>query len=210
MIPWRILDHWRARAFLAAGGLFLVSPVAKTLALVTDGPLPTMAIAVLAFSGLTVALGGVLGLYPTLANRVPRHARASAVTTVTAAGMTVGMLAWILGTRLLSAPAAPAGPPALAFLSLIGVLAGTFVVTGTACLRAAVPSRPVGVLVLALAVPWVVLIGTGVVYGSELPAWVSLPTYGAIPVGFLVTGYVLRQNGAVANQQPVGADLTTE
>lgn len=212
-VVWGTLDHWRPTAFLAAGGLFFASPLAKALVLFTDGPLPEMVVAILAFSGLTAALVGLLGFYPALAAHVPRHALAGVVTTVIATGVTVGVFLWLLGTRLLSrmaVVAAPTAPPALAFVSLIVVLAGTFAVNGTACLRAAVPSRAVGGLLLALAVPWVVLVSVGAVYGSELPAWISLPTYGAVPLGFLLTGYVLRRHDAVANQQPFGADLTTE
>lgn len=207
-VVWETLDHWRPNAFLAAGGLFFASPLAKALVLLTGGPLPDIMVAILAFSGLTAALVGVLGFYPGLAAHVPRHALAGVVTTVIATGVTVGVFLWLLSS--MTGVAAPAEPPALAFVSLIVVLAGTFAVNGTACLRAAVPSRAVGGLLLALAVPWVVLVSVGAVYGSELPAWISLPTYGAVPLGFLLAGYVLRRHDAVANQQPFGADLTTE
>lgn len=205
------LEQWSPRAFLVAGGLFLASPAAKGLVLLTNDPVPEVTIALLVGSSLLVALSGLLGFYPKLAERVPRHAFAGVVTTVVAAGVTIWVFVWLILARVLigtSYWAAPGSPPEFAFVSLVVTMAIGFSVVGTACLRAAVPSRTVGGLLSALAVPWVVLLGAGAVHGPALPAWISLSTYGAIPVGLLATGYVIRRNRSPVDHATTEADVT--
>ena len=212
-VPWRTLSQWRAKAFLTAGGLFLASPAAKGLILVTGGPLPELVVALFVFTGLLAALGGLLGFYPELTDQIPYHALAGVVTTVLAAGVTVGVFGWLMATRVLGAmsyPASPGSPPELAFVSLVVAMAVGFAVVGTACLRVSVPSRSVGALLLALAVPWVVIFGAGAVYGSNFPAWLSLSTYGAIPVGLLATGHVLRKHVSVVERGTSAPDVTAD
>lgn len=213
MALWKTLSRWRAKAFFAAGGLFLASPVAKGVALLTNEPLPEVAIAVLVFCGLLAALGGLLGFYPELTEQVPRHSLAGLVSTAVAAGVTTGVFVWVIGTRILAAmsySATPGPPPELAFVSLIVTIGFGFAVVGTGCLRAGVPSRPVGLLLVALAVPWFVLLGAGAAYGPNLPAWISLSTYGAIPFGLLITGYVVRRNTSTTERESFTAEATTD
>lgn len=211
-IPWGTLTRWRGKAFLGAGGLLLASPVAKGLVLITGDPLPEVTIAVLVFSGLLAALGGLLGFYPEQTDHLPRLALAGLVSTVTAAAVTIGVFLWVIGTRVLAAMsyvAIPVTPPEYVFVSLVLAMSVAFSVVGTACLRTAIPSRSVGLLLLALALPWAVLLGAGAVYGPHLPAWLSLSTYGAIPLGLLATGYGIRRNTPMAEREPFSADATT-
>ena len=98
----------------------------------------------------------------------------------------------------------------LAFVSLVVAMAVGFAVVGTACLRVSVPPRSVGALLLALAVPWVVIFGAGAVYGSNFPAWLSLSTYGAVPVGLQATGYVLRKHVSVVERGTFTPDVTAD
>lgn len=211
-IRWETLDRWRARAFIIAGGLFLTSPAAKGLTLVTAGSPPEWVVALLAFSGLLASLVGLLGFYPELSEQVPRHALAGAVATGVAMGVTVGLFVWLIGTRALAAMsylAAPVSPPAIVFVSLVAAMATGFAVVGAATLRSSTSSRTVGVLLVALAVPWVVLLVAGAVYGSGLPVWLSLTTYGAIPVGLLATGYSIRGHAHSGENETPVTDVPT-
>lgn len=213
MIPWKTLNRWRGRTFLAAGGLFLISPLAKGLILITGEPLPELVIALLAFSGLLAALGGLFGLYPDLSEKVPRHAFAGVLATVIAAGVTIGVFVWLIVHQLLTATSyfvTPGAPPRLAFVSLVVAMALAFTVVGTASVRVAVPSRTVGGLLVALAIPWVVVLSAGAVYGPELPAWISLSSYGAIPVGLLATGFVIRRNDSTTEHEIPSPDATAD
>lgn len=210
-IPWPTLNRWRGKAFLAAGGLFLVSPFAKALILITDIPLPELAIALLAFSGLLASLCGLLGLYPDLSEQAPRHALAGGLATVIAAGVTIGVFVWLIVHQILTATsyfATPGSPPRLAFVSLVVAMALGFTVVGTASVRVAVPSRTVGGLLVALAIPWVVVLSAGAVYGPEIPVWISLSTYGAIPVGLLATGFVVWRNASMTGHEIPSPDAT--
>lgn len=210
-IRWKALEGWSPTLFLAAGGLFLVSPLAKALILIAGDPLPELAVAALAFSGLLAALGGLLGLYPDLAEQAPRHALAGSLATIIAAGVTSGVFLWLIVHQVLTATsyfATPGSPPRLAFVSLIVAMAVGFTVVGTACVRVAIPSRTVGVLLIALAVPWVVLFGAGAVYGPDIPVLLSLSTYGSVPVGLLTTGYVARRNASMTEHEMPSADAT--
>lgn len=212
-VPWGTLSQWRAKAFLAAGVLFLASPTAKALLLMTNRPLPELVVAMFVFTGFLAALGGLLGFYPELTDQIPTHALAGALTTVLAAGVTVVVLGWLIVTRVLAAMSylsAPGPPPELAFVSLVIAMTVGFSVVGTACLRASIPSRSVGALLLALAIPWIVILGAGALYGSNLPIWLSLSTYGAIPVGMLATGYVLRKHVSVLERETFAPDVTAD
>lgn len=211
-IDWDTLDRWRARAFILAGGLFLASPVAKGLALVTAGSPAEWVVALLAFSGLVASLVGLLGFYPELSEHVPRHALAGAGATGLALFATAGVGAWLLGTRLLSATAFVATPvslPGVVFVSLVAALATAFAVVGTATLRAPAPRRTIGCLLVALAVPWVTVLAAGAVYAAGVPVWLSLASYGAIPLGLVGTGYSIRNSAHPVRGEAVAGDVPT-
>lgn len=173
--------------------------------------MPELVVVVLAFSGLLAALVGLLGFYPELTERVPRHALAGVITTVLAAGVTMGIFVWLLTNRVLTtlSYSTVPGPPEFSFVSLVALIALAFSVVGFAFVRGDESSRFVGGLLLGLAVPWVGILGASALYGSELPIWISLPIYGAIPFGLLAAGYVIRQNGSVTERQTVPTDILT-
>lgn len=191
---WTLLERRRATAFLVAGGLLVASPGTKALALFADVTPPAWLVVLLVFPGLLASLAGLLGLYPGLADRVPRLALAGGgVVAISGVGLTM-TFGWLLAASVLPAVAgiAIAPPPGVVFPSLVSLLATAFVVFGVASVGAGVPSRSVGLLLLGFAVPWVVLLAVTPVYGTAIPGWLALSVYGVLPVVLLVTGYRLR------------------
>jgi hypothetical protein len=77
---------------------------------------------------------------------------------------------------------------------LIGLISGGFVIGlalyGITSYRLQVPSQRVGLALLALAVPWVVLLGSGIVYGGNAPAWLDFVATSMMGGLLLVIGYL--------------------
>ncbi len=176
---WGLLEHRRAMAFLGGGvlrltdtTLLVVELVAGVSILGTPGPLNP----ILYTCGTIAACVGLLGFYPPLADRAPWTARVSGAI-VTIAGTTLSLLlVWFIAVNLLNQP----DPPfAALILSIIGVAFG-FVLFGVGGVGTGVPSRTVGVLLLAVVATLVGWIALGVVvYRGAPPAWTS-PAVGAV------------------------------
>lgn len=212
MRAWGMLGRWSGTAFLVAGGLFLLSPAAKGLVLLTDVSPHVWLVAPLVFSGLSASLVGLLGLYPRLTTRTPRLSLAGVVATVIAGAVTLGTFAWLMGAHLLPRVPGTSGlpaPPAIVFVTLILSLATAYALFGVASAWTAIPSRTAGGLLLALATPWIFLVVAHSMV-SSLPAWLSITTYGVIPVVMLVLGHHLRTRtaptgGETPSSEPITA-----
>lgn len=198
---WAAVEKSSAPAFLLAGGLTAIATIAMGLVLTTDMSqgvltgLPTMV-------GLLVAYIGMLGLYPRLATRSRRAALASVVL----------LLAPVLGVAFWLSHALVIGQePSYAGL-LVGTVFVGFVVgitlLGITSYRTRVPSRGVGLALLAFAVPWVVLLGTGVVYEGAAPVWIDFVSTGSMAILLLVIGYLLWTEPRAPNRQESTTDLT--
>lgn len=188
------LERWSGTAFLLAGGLFFVSPMAKGLVILTDTSPQVWLVALLVFSGLSVSLVGLLGFYPRLADQTPRLSLAGAVATVIAGAVTLVVFAWMMGIHLLPEFTQVSGlatPPVSVFLALILSLGTAFTLFGIASLWSGVPSRSAGRFLLALASPWILLLVGHSVF-SSLPVWLSIALYGLIPMVMLLLGHHLR------------------
>lgn len=205
MMPWGVLGRWRGRALALAGGLFLASPVAKAMIRLTPGSPSEWLVAVLVFTGLLAALVGLLGFYPRLTERVPRHAVAGLVSTVFAAVVTVCVSIWVLAATVLPALSSVtlSTPPRAVFLVFVAALGVAFAVVGAASLRVSTIPRRVGFLLLLLAVPW----GFLLVSGSSLPTWALLSTYGVIPVGLFATAYTVQAESTMVGSEVGSADV---
>lgn len=189
---WRLLETWSPAAFLVAGVLWLVDTVLLSIELFTGVSIlgtPGAVNAVLYISGLVTAIVGLLGFYPGLAGRTPRLARVGAGI-VGIAGIAISVfLAWFVAVTLLNKPDPPGAPFILSLLvATLGIL-----LLGIASIRAGIPSRTVGLLVLAI--PATLLGGillVYVVYGGSSPDWTS-PVIGIfMSVLLLAIGYRLR------------------
>jgi hypothetical protein len=166
---WDSFERWSATAFLTAGVLWLLDTVllgielfAGVSILGTPGPLNP----VLYVSGVVAAIVGLLGLYPGLSGRMPRLARISAGLVVVAGAATVVLLVWFVTVTLLNRP----DPPGVLLILSILVAALGLLLFGIAGVRTGVPSRAVGLLVLAIPVTLVgglLLVYVG--YGGDSP-----------------------------------------
>ena len=179
----RTLGKWSGIAFLVAGVSVSIAAIAMAVVLFTDMSqgmitgLPTMV-------GLLISYLGMLGLYPGLAARNRRAALAGIVLLLFPV---IGIAFW-LGHALVVGQ-----EPSYANL-LVGLVFGGFVIGlalyGITSYRLQVPSQRVGLALLALAVPWVVLLGSGIVYGGNAPAWLDFVATSMMGGLLLVIGYL--------------------
>lgn len=179
------LGTWSWMAFLIAGVLVSIAAIAMALVAVTNMSqgmltgLPTMV-------GLIVSYVGMLGLYPKLA----AHRRRAALAGVVLLLLPVGGIGFWLGHALLIGQ-----EPSYANL-LVGVVFAGFVVGiavyGMTSYRTKTPSRGVGLALLAFVVPWLVLLGSGVVYEGAAPVWIDFLSTSMMGVVLLVLGYLIR------------------
>jgi hypothetical protein len=178
-LPWNSLENGRATAFLVAGLLWLADTTLLGLELFaglsvlgTRGPVN----AILYITGLVAAIVGLLGLYPGLVRRTRRLALVS-LGIIAVAGIVVPVfLVWFVASSFSNLP----GPVAPLGIVMFVVVALGFVLFGIASVRTRVPSRAVGMLVLAIPTAIVGWLTVGlVVYGGDVPAWMS-PAIGAV------------------------------
>lgn len=181
---WKKVEKWSAPAFLIAGGLVSIATVAMGFVMITDRSqgmltgLPTMV-------GLLISYIGMLGLYPRLASRKPRAALASVALLLAPFG---GIAFWLGHALIIGQEPSYAG-------TLVGFVFAGFVLgivlLGVTSYQAQVPSSRVGVALTAFAVPWVVLLGSGMVYGGAAPEWIDFIATGSMAVLLLVIGYLI-------------------
>jgi len=190
--PWESLEPRSATAFFVGGLLWLLDTTllgaelfAGVSVLGTPGPLnPTLYI-----SGTIAACVGLLGFYPGVADRAPWTARVSGGVVGVAGAAVLSLLLWFVAATISNQP----DPPfVLLILGILGVALG-FVLFGIAGVRTGVPSRTVGLLLLAVVATIVGWLALGlVVYGGTPPDWTS-PAVGVVMSGLLlVIGGTLR------------------
>lgn len=205
------LEDWSAEAFLVGGGLLLASPIHVGLELFLGVPVPSWLVALFVIPGLIASLVGLTGLYPRIADHSPRAALAGGASTVIATTTLVVLLGWTLGRSILSALTGidVGTPPDTAFVMLAITITLAFILFGITSLRFAIPSRPVGLLLLSFTLPWMVILAATSVYGAAFPNWLVLAIYGPIPWMMLATGYTLRIESAPAGRDDVSVDMVT-
>jgi len=179
------LGKWSGVAFLVAGVLVSAAAVAMGAVLVSDMSqgmitgLPTMV-------GILVSYVGLLGLYPKLA----AHSRRAALVSVVLLLLPVGGIVFWLGHALIVGQEFSYGN------LLVGVVSGGFVVGltlyGITSYRLQVPSQGVGLALVALAVPWVALFGSGMVYEGATPVWIDFATTAVMGILLFAIGYLTR------------------
>lgn len=201
---WSRLEGWRVGAFVTAGVLLLASPTHVALDLFLGVGLPAWVVAMFVFPGLGAALVGVAGVYPRIAPRAPWLSRAAGVCTAVAGTILLTLLGWVLGGSI---SAAVGMPPSGLFLGLAVALTLSFLLFGITSLRWAVPSRTVGVLLLAFGLPWLVSLAGTAVYGTAFPQWLTMAIYGPIPLLMFATGYALRIEAGATDHTDPSLDL---
>lgn len=193
------LGKWSGMAFLIAGVLVSVAAVATAAVLVTDMSqgmitgLPTMV-------GILVSYVGLLGLYPKLA----AHSRRATLASVVLLLLPVGGITFWLGHALFVGQEFSYGD------LLVGVVSGGFVVGlmlyGITSYRTQVPSQGVGLALVALAVPWMILLGSGMVYEGAAPVWIDFVATGVMGVLLVAIGYLTRGASPPAGRADPASD----
>lgn len=200
---WDSVERWSPTLFLVGGGL-LVGHAAM--------------LGVQAFSNLTtppdvfgptghlVALAGLFGLYPALADRTPTAARvAGAAATVALAGWFVMTVTRFLAVAGIVSSLGDVLPGVVAMLAFVSTILA-YVLFGVTTLRVDDRSRTVGVLVLAPAALLVVVLADSVVTG--VTASEGLVVGGGLALSMLGLGYTLRTWDRPADRGVPAGDVT--
>lgn len=168
IVPWHRLEERTSTAFLVAGTLLLGFVASNALHAFTAVTPPRWVSVVFVVPGLGAGHLGLLGLYPRLSDRVPRHALVGAVVVAVAGVGGVGLLVVELGRALLPASGLPfaALSPLFYLVMLVATILG-FVLLGTAAFRTS--SRAVGLALLGP--PAVFLVMTAGLVTGYTPEW---------------------------------------
>lgn len=157
------MERWSPKLFFLGGVLVLGSATTNGMIFFGGAPIPEAAGLVLNMAGFVVALVGVLGFYPGLADRTPRVAHLGlAVVAAGIAGIAV-LAVWAVAMLTVSAPEPS---PVVALLSLFLMLAG-LCLFGLGVLRTDAYPRPAGVLLLAFVAVLVVVFARSIVVGGD-------------------------------------------
>lgn len=202
---WERLERWSPTAFVAAGVLFLGTAALSGLDTFTNVSPSAWLAALLAFTGLVASFVGLLGLYPGLVNRVPRLARAGLVTTAIAGvALTVLPACQLAKTTGIEPPA----PPVVLFVIAMVAIILAFLLFGVASFRTGVPSRMVGLLMLAIVSTFVGLFVADLAYGGS-PAWVDFAVNGVQAVLLLTVGRVLPTHPSPTEREEGQIEVVT-
>lgn len=197
---WESLERWRSTAFLVGGVIFLVD-TAVVAARLVQGTDPQALGQAFVGAAWTAAFIGLLGMYPSLADRSRWLTRIGAVFSVIGAVVMAAMavtsfayFAGVLGGAL--------GDVVMYFLPgvFLGIVLG-FGSFGVATLRTDVYPRSVGVLFLLLPLTFLFNLGTGI--SGYNPTAKVLGVVVVLTLTMLAIGYLLRTGGAVADREDV-------
>lgn len=199
---WESLEQWRATAFLIGGAIFVLD--AALLAVhMSMGTEPAALGQAFVGASWTAAFIGLLGFYPSLADRSRWLARAGSVFAVigaiTMAAMAVTSLGYFTGVLSgeLEAVAMFFLPPVF-----LGIVLG-FGLFGVASLRTDVYSWRVGALFLLLPMTFLFNVGTGIADFNPLAKILGVVCVLALTM--LAIGYLVRTGSALADREEMEA-----
>lgn len=204
LVPWRRFERWRASAFVASAVLWLGDATLlglEILEVYAHGLLNGLFL----ITAMLAAMVGLLGFVPRLSDRAPRLASVSGVVAAVAvAGLGVA-LAWHLAALVSAGVSTPPGVTAVP-----AILA--FVAFGVAGLWTDEPSRTVGLLLLALAAPWVTVFVVALVgppaWLESAPQWPLAIVISALAIVSLAIGYVVRAGTSPLANAELSPDST--
>ena len=150
------LEQRSATVFLVAGGLLVVFAVNTGLRTFVGQSSPLVQ-SLIAPVGFFVGVLGLLGLYPAIADRTPALGRAAGVLAGVTAAYWIVIVAGSLGDIVGVLPASEELFPLAFFFGVYVAMLLTYAVFGAIALRAGVPSRTVGLLVLGPAAMFLLL-----------------------------------------------------
>lgn len=193
----KTLDQWSSALFIAAGCSMLFQVFLIGLRRYNIGSFSELWIAPPAIAALVAGIIGLVGLYPRIAGRAQRLARAGAGSAIAAGVILCVAAAWLVGSGLTGG--IPQPPPGW-FLAVIAafmiafILA--FILAAAACLRAARSLRAIGYLLLVPVVSWGAILVVGVLTNMNDALKLDLYTNGIVSIAFFAIGYVLRTRSA--------------
>lgn len=201
------LERWKATAFLVGGLLMVVNAVFVAANVVTGAEHFLLLGEVFVGTAWIAALGGLLGLYPVLADRSRWLSRAGAV----CAGIGVVVFALLAGLSLFYYAAGTTLEAVDTSIFIPGVLVGSvlgFILFSAASLRTDVHSRSFGLLLLVPAA----LVVTNIlrfIAGYEA-ATLTLVVVIGDALAMLAIGQMLRSGNALTGHEEVesAADTT--
>ncbi|MFB6301546.1 MAG: hypothetical protein ABEH78_01595 [Haloferacaceae archaeon] len=190
---WESLEQWSPNLFIIAGVLAVVFAAFEWTTVATCGQIRqcgylTDMRSIFGPAGFVVGFIGLLGLYPEVADRSPKLARAGAVfAALGAVGFSMSIVATLgeIGGVL---PAQPAWAPVYIILIFTGAVVG-YPAIAAAGLRTNAYSRTLGVLLLVPAILFVAVLG---LIAPGIPAWVGPIVGSGHALSLLAIGYVLR------------------
>lgn len=199
---WNSVEQWSPILFLVGGGLLVGHAAMSAVHAFTDIATPPD---VFVTTGHFVALVGLLGLYPVLANGTRRLARAAA-----AAGV-VALVSWFVMTVVrffeLAGIVSSLGDalPETFFLVVLASTILTYVLFGVATLRID-RSRTVGLLVLIPGLLTVALVVDSALTGVSALDGVFIG--GGLALSMLALGYTLRTWDGPTDHVASAGDVT--
>lgn len=153
--PWEMLDRWSPRLFFVAGAVLAVYAALNGLIAFADATVEPKVFE----AGYVAAFLGLLGLYPSLADRTPWLAGVGAATAVLGlvafSVFTAGNLAELAGLT----SGDEAGSAVFTVMAAVGFVVG-YLAVGAAVLRSGAFSRTVGLLLLVPGVIIALMIGS--------------------------------------------------
>lgn len=188
---WNGLENWRARMFLVGGILVTSQAVGDAVTLTMDVQLEALAFAV--FLGLILSYVGLLGLYPTVAERAPRLSLAGLVLVLVPVLLLVVLS---VGLLVSSGPPFSESTGAAIFTTIFGGFTLGVVLIAVAVVRTGTPSRAVGGALLGFAVGWSILLGASLVYGFPISDRLTFLSDAIMAVSLLATGILLYTGGS--------------
>lgn len=188
---WGSVERWSGTAFAVAGGASLGTAALFGIETYTAATYPGWLTGLTGLAGLLAAFVGLAGLYPALADAVPRLARTGLGAAVLAgAGLVVFPLCALAKSAALPVPF----PPILAFVAAMVAILLAFLTFGIAGLWSGALPRTVGVLLLATMATFVVLFAADMAYGGS-PEWVDFGVGSVQALLLLRVGQLLPTTG---------------
>ena len=184
---WGVLERWSATAFAAAGVLSLATAALFGVETLMNSSYPGWVTGIFGLSALIASFIGLGGLYPRLVEQVPRLAR-TGITTIVIAG--IALIAFPLCLFAKTSGVDLHSLPIIVFIIAMVSIIGGFSLFGIATLRAQVPSRTVGLLILATVVTYMILFVGDMVFNGS-PGWLNFAMSGIQALFLLAIGYIL-------------------
>lgn len=213
---WEGLAERDGSIFLVAGGMLFIATANDALgaytSLTTQAGIPLAIEAVAGFGGLVLALVGLVGLYPRLADRSPRLARIGAVLVTLPTAVFAVLITCAIPPGVLGIPSPAAAIPALDTIGITGFLmaAASAGVFGVAALRERTLSHVLGGSLLLLGVAWSLLFGVAFLNGFPIAHRVLLAAGVLQTPALFGAGYALHLDPETANRPRTLGDHSAE